>query len=370
MNRAAPLLIGLAALLVSVIGAFANGARFFDAYLFGYLFWLGLALGCFGLLMLNHLVGGKWGFVTRRFFEAGLGTLPLMAILFVPLLFALRVLYGWARPDDVAANDVLQHRHVYLNIPFFIARVIGYFAVWLWLTLKLRRGSHAQDATSDIKPTRNLRTLSGPGLVIYVLITTFAYIDLVLSLESDWYSTIFPILIIVGQALSALAFSIMLLAFYSRKAPLAPVLTPAHFHDLGNLLLAFVMLWAYMSFAQFLIIWNGNMPDEISWYLHRSSSGWKMVALVLGMFHFAVPFALLLSRESKRRLGILCTIACAVLLVHVLDVYWLIAPSLHIHAHWLDFTLFAGIGGLWLTVFAKNLAAYPLLPLNDPRYAT
>ncbi len=370
MNRATPLYIGIAALLVSLIGAFFNSSQFFASYFFGYLFWLGIALGCFGLLMLNHLVGGRWGFITRRFFEAGLATLPLMALLVVPLFFGLRVLYGWARPAAVAASDVLEHRHAYLNLPFFIIRVAVYFACWVLLARALRRGSFAQDATSDPAPTRRLRRISAPGLIIYVLLATFAYVDFVLALEPDWYSTIFPILIIVGQTLAALAFAIVLLALNARKSAFADVLTPAHFLDLGNLLLAFVMLWAYMSFSQFLVIWSGNLPDEISWYLHRSSVGWKGVALALGLFHFAVPFALLLSRQTKRRIQWLAVIAGLVLVAHAIDVYWLVAPSIHIpgiHMQWMDITLFIGIGGLWLATFANKLAAHPLIPLNDPR---
>lgn len=369
MNRAVPLSIGLAALLVSVIGAFFNAAQFFASYLFGYLFWLGVALGCFGFTMLHHLVGGKWGFVTRRFFEAGLTTLPLMALLLAPLFFALPLLYGWARPGEVAQSAVLAHRHAYLNAPFFIARFVVYFSLWLWLARRLLNGSRAQDATIDPAPTRALRRLSGPGLVLYFLVTTFAYIDFVLSLEPDWYSTIFPIMLMIGQSLAALSLAIVLLAWHARREPFAAVVTPTHFHDLGNLLLAFDMLWAYLSFSQFLIIWNGNLPEEISWYLHRSSGGWKIVALVIGLFLFAVPFAVLLARESKRQIRVLCVIAGLVFALHALDLYWVVTPSLHTQFHWMDVTLFVGIGSLWFTLFLTNLAAHPLIPRHDPRQA-
>jgi hypothetical protein len=246
-----------------------------------------------------------------------------------------------------------------------------YFTIWLALMRKLNRRSRAQDRTFDSEPTRQLRTLSAPGLIVYVLSATFAHVDLVLSLEPDWYSTIFLILIIVGQMLAALAFGIILLRIFARREPFATMLTPTHFHHLGNLLLAFVMLWAYMAFSQFMIIWNGNLPEEISWYLHRCTSGWKSVAFALGVFHFAVPFALLLWRGLKHRITLLCLVATVVLGAHAVDVYWLVMPSFQAGAdaglHWLDFTIFAAIGGAWIAVFLTNLAAHPLVPLHDPR---
>lgn len=379
MNRARRIafITGGIASLLSLAGVFTARAQFFHSWLFAWLFWLGLALGCFGLSMLHHLVGGRWGFATRRFFEAGLSTLPLMAALAVPLCLGLREIYGWANAPAVAADPVLQHRHGYLNIPFFIARMVLWFALWLWLARALLRRSRAQDRTADPAPTRQLRAWSAPGLILYVLSATFAGVDLVLSLEPDWYSTIFLILIIIGQTLAALALGIIALRVFASREPLSSMLTPAHFHDLGNLLLAFVMLWAYMAFSQFLIIWSGNLPDEIAWYLHRSTPGWKAVALGLGLFHFAVPFALLLSRELKHRIPLLCGVAALVLAAHAVDVYWLVMPSFTAAAnagaaggfHWLDVTLFAGIGGFWAFIFLSTLERHPLVPLGDPRIA-
>ena len=368
--RSIALVIGIAGAVLSAIGAVMDRAQFYESYLFGFLFWTGLALGCFGLVMLHHLVGGRWGLVTRRFFEAGLATLPLMAVLFIPLLFALHSLYGWDRPWDVAHDEVLQHRHAYLNLPFFIVRMIGYFVLWIWMARSLNRGSREQDATVNPEPTRRLRTFSGPGLVIYVVSASFAVIDLVLSLEPDWYSTIFPIMLVVGQTLAALALGVLMLAIMARREPFGAVVTPTHFHHLGNLMLAFVMLWAYLSFSQLLIIWSGNLPAEISWYLHRDTPGWKAVALALGLFHFAVPFALLLSRELKHQIRFLGGLALLILLFHALDVYWMVAPSFHdheLHPHWLDVTVPLAIGGLWVARFLTRLQGCPLIPQNDPR---
>lgn len=368
-SRAIALVVGIVCALLSLLGAISDRSQFFESYLFGYLFWAGLALGCFGLTMLHHLVGGRWGQVTRRFFEAGLATLPLIALFFVPLLFALPTLYGWARPGDVAHDPVLAQRHVYLNVPFFIARMAGYFILWLWLAHLLNRGSHRQDATADPEPTRRLRTLSGPGLVLYVLSASFAAIDLILSLEPDWFSTMFPILVVIGQTLAALSLAVLMLALLADHPPFAEVVTPTHFHHLGNLMLAFVMLWAYMSYSQFLIVWSGNLPNEIVWYLHRGTPGWKAVALALGLFHFAVPFALLLSRKLKHQIRFLGGLAVVILLAHILDVYWLVMPSYHpqLRVHWLDFTVLLGLGGLWVAWFLTRLQQHPLIPQNDPR---
>lgn len=371
MNRARSiaLVVSIACAAFSIGGAFFDPAQFFQSYLFGFLYWTGLSLGCFGLVMLHHLVGGRWGQVTRRFFEAGLTALPFMAVLFVPLLFALPTLYGWARPAEVAGDPVLQHRHAYLNVPFFIVRMAGYFVLWIWLARALGRGSHEQDVTEDPAPTRRLRALSGPGLVIYVLSVTFAFIDLVLSLEPDWYSTIFPMMLVIGQTLAALALGVFMLALLAGDEPFRGVVTPTHFHHLGNLMLAFVMLWAYMSFSQLLIIYSGNLPDEISWYLHRDTPGWKTLALLLGLFHFAVPFALLLSRQWKHQVRFLGGLAAVILVAHGADVYWLVMPSFHreLHLHWLDFTVPLGMGGLWIGWFLTRLQAHPLIPRNDPR---
>jgi hypothetical protein len=375
-TRSIALMTGAAASFVTVLGGAFSGGQFFRSYLFAWLFWLGLALGCFALTMLHHLVGGKWGFATRRFYEAGLGTLPLMAVLAVPLIFGLRHVYGWAIPVQVAADPVLQHRHAYLNPTFFIVRIIVYFAVWLWLARALLSGSRAQDGTTDAEPTRRLRVLSAPGIIIYVLSATFAYVDLILSLEPDWYSTIFLILIVIGQTLASLALGIVCLRLFAKDARLERIATPACFHDLGNLLLAFVMLWAYMAFSQLLIIWSGNLPEEIAWYLHRSTPGWKAVALLLGFFHFAIPFALLLSRGLKHQIELLCMVAGLVLVAHAVDVYWLVVPSITATfrgsaaagPHWIDVTSFVAIGGFWTALFLSRLAAYPLVPRNDPRF--
>ncbi len=354
-----------------VVGAVLNTKQFFISYLFGYLFWLGLALGCLEVAMLHHLTGGRWGFVIRRFLESGFRTLPVMALLFVPVFFGLSELYPWASAGQVAADPVLQHKHGYMNAPAFIGRAIIFFGIWIVMAQLLRKWSVAQDHTADPEPTRRLRTFSGPGIVIYPLTATFAYIDWVMSTEPDWYSTMFPVIIVIGQILSAFAFSVLLLNWFRATKPISEIVSLTHFHHLGNLLLTFVMFWTYISFSQFLIIWSGNLPHEIAWYLHRSRGGWLWVVIALALFHFFIPFYLLLFRIAKRSPRMLATIAGLLFVMHLLNVYWLVTPSFfpgRIHFSWLDFAAPLGVGGIWLAVFISRLKEGPLVPLNDPRF--
>jgi len=363
-------LVGIAGLGLCVVGAFSNTKQFFISYLFGYLFWLGLALGCLGFLMVHHLTGGRWGFPVRRFYEAAIMTLPLMAVLFIPICFGLKDLYLWTDARAVAADPVLQHRSQYMTIPAFVIRAAVFFLIWSVAALVLNKWSFQQEATIAVEPTRKLRTLSGPGIVLYPLTATFVFVDWVLSLEPDWFSTMFLVLIVIGQMLTGLAFAILLLAWLHRSEPFAATVTETHFYHLGMLLFAFVMLWTYMAFSQLLVIYSGNLPHEIVWYTHRIAGNWKVVVWFLVLFHFFIPFFLLLSRDLKHNPRALAAIAGVVFFAHIVDVYWLIAPSFSttgIRLHWLDFAAPIGLGGIWLAAFARRLNGHPLLVHNDPR---
>ncbi len=356
---------GILALAACAAGAAGSPDQFFRSYLFAYLFWIGIALGCFAIVMLHHLVGGSWGVVIRRLLESGAGTLPLMAVLILPLLAGLPRLYVWARPEAVAGDELLRHKAPYLNVPFFLGRLAFYFAVWIMLAHLLNKWSEEQDRTLSSQVKARLQLLSGPGLVLYGLTVTFASVDWVMSLEPHWFSTIYGILFMTGEALATLAFVILALLVLVRRKLMADVLRPAHLHDLGNLMLAFVMLWAYVCFSQFLIIWSGNLPEEIPWYLRRLDGGWAWVAVVLLVFHFALPFVLLLSRQNKQRLEILAGIAGGVLLVRLVDLFWMVMPAFHpggFRVHWMDLLMPVGIGGLWLAAFVWRLKRRPLLP--------
>ena len=353
-------------------GAFLSPEQFFRSYLVAYLFWTGIALGSFAIVMLHHLTGGGWGFVIRRLLEAGTRTLPLMAVLFVPLLFGLPDLYVWARPAEVASDPILQHKSLYLNIPFFLIRTAGYFAIWIGVTYFLNKWSVEQDRTAEPLLTRRLQVLSGPGLVLYGLTATFASIDWAMSLEPHWLSTIYGVMFIVGQVLATLALMIPMALLLADREPLSNVVSPAYLVDLGNFLLAFVMLWAYMAFSQYIVIWSGNLPEEIPWYLHRTTGGWQWIALFLIIFHFAVPFLLLLSRVTKRSVQMLSAVAAALIVARFVDLFWLVVPAFHhtgVHIHWMDLVAPIGIGGIWMWFFIWQVKARSLLPLYDPRLA-
>lgn len=371
MRRLA-LALGAICLGLGLPGWFFNPRQFFISYLFGELVWLGVALGCLAFLMIHYLTGGKWGWPVRRFFEAAAGTLPLLGLFFLPLFFGSQYLYPWAIPARVAADEGLRQKAFYLNLPFFAARAFIVFAIWSVLAFLLNKWSREQDATIAPEPMKWLRQLSGPGLVIYPLTITVAFVDWVMSLEADWYSTMFPILVCIGQMLSGLAFVILLLAWIGPRSSLSEILGKENFHHLGSLLLAFTMLWAYLAFAQLLVIWSGNLPHEISWYLHRIAGGWRWILVFLVLFHFFGPFFLLLSRQLKRSGPALAAIAGAMFLAHVVDIWWMIAPAFYprgLHLSWLDFVALLGIGGFWFFFFIRNLEAKALIPMNDPRFA-
>lgn len=369
--RRRSLVTGIAGAVVCLIGAVINSEQFFRSYLVAYLFWLGIALGCLPLLMLHHLVGGIWGFLIRRTLEAGTRTLPVMAVLFVPIVFGVPHLYEWSHHDVVAADISLQHKSAYLNVGFFIARAVVYFLAWMVFAFFLNRWSDEQDRTGNPLLVRRFQLLSGPGIVVYALTLTFASFDWSMSIEPHWYSTIYGLLFIVGQVLSTFAFVTPIAALIVIKEDsLREYFGREVFHDLGNLMLAFTMLWAYMSFSQYLIIWAGNLPEEIPWYLHRGRNGWQWVAAALALFHFAVPFLLLLARGNKKNHHILSKIAIAILVMRFVDLFWVIQPAFRrgVSIHWLDFATLLAIGGLWLAAFFGELPRRALLPQRDPNF--
>jgi len=371
-------LIGIVALVLCLVGWFFNHASFYRAYLVAYIFWLGISMGSLAFFMIHNLTGGGWGFAVRRLLESATRTLPLMILLFAPVLVGLLTneLYGWTRPPTLELQRAVEYKHPYLNVPFFIIRAVLYFVIWGVMIYFLNKWSREQDFTADPRILDRMQNLSGPGIVIFGLTATFAAFDWLMSLEPEWVSTIFGMLIAVGWGLSSLAFAITMATVLARREPMASVIVPVNFHDLGNLMLAFVMLWAYLAFSQFLIIWSGNLPDEIAYYLPRVRNGWEFLGLVVITLQFAVPFVLLLSRDLKRHPGQLTLVALLVMIMRLIDLYWLVAPSARfIEADWhvrlLDIVLNilapVGVGGLWLWYFAGQLQKRPLLPLRDPR---
>jgi hypothetical protein len=364
------LVVGLAALALCVAAGFHSPTQFFRSYLFAFVFWVGAALGCTAILMLHHLVGGRWGFPLRRCLESGTRTLYLMAVLAVPLLFGLRLLYRWADPQQVKLDALLQYKALYLNVPFFILRTAIYFIIWIAVAHFLNKWSREQDETADPSLTTRLQNLSGPGLVIFGLTVTYASVDWVMSLEPQWFSTIYGMIFMVTEGLAAMSIVTVAVILLSPYEPLSNLVSKRVLNDYGNLLLTFTMLWAYLSFSQYLIIWSGNLQDEIPWYVSRASGGWAWVAMALVVFHFAVPFLLLLSRFVTRTKLWLGVVAAIQLFMSVIDIFWLTVPAYERAGprfHLLDWLAILGIGGVWFWWFATTLKSRPLLPLHDPR---
>lgn len=364
------LMVGVGGLVVLGLVGLFDPTQLFRSYLVGFTFWLGLPLGSLVLLMVQHLTGGAWGLLLRRVLESGTRTLLLFVGLFIPLALGLHYLYSWI--DHPFPDHGHEHfKSVYLSPTFFLGRAVFYFATWLAVAYFLTRWSAEQDQTGQPRP-RRFRMLSGPGLALYGLTITFASIDWVMSLEPHWFSTIYPVMFAVGQVLSALAFALAVFLILAPHQPLAPLVTKPRLRDLGNLLLAFVMLWAYMNFSQYLLIWSGNIKEEIPWYLRRMRGGWEWVAGVLLVFQFALPFVLLLMRHVKDHPRYLAAVALGILAMRGLDVIWLIEPAFVREggvSYWfwlLDLAALIGVGGLWAALFIGRLKRMPLLPLRDP----
>lgn len=351
--------IGLA--LCAVFGP-RNADQFFRSYLFAYIFWLAIPLGCTSILMLHHLTGGWWGYPIRRLLEAGTRTFFLMAILFIPVWLGMSRIYPWMHGTNKAW---------FLNSGFFTVRAVIYFAIWLSLSFLLNKWSSDQDRTADPRLAGHLEAMSAPGLILWGLAVTFSAIDWVMSLEPNWFSTMYGMIFMMVETLTAMAFVIFILRRLSDHEPIREAVTPSQFNDLGNLMLAFVMLWAYLSFSQFLIIWAGNIKGEIPWYMSRAFGGWGAIAAVLIVLHFALPFLLLLQRGVKRRLRVLSTVAGMLILLSIVDVFWLVVPAFEREGprvHPMDIFALIGIGGMWVGTFAWQLKKRPLLPQHDPRF--
>jgi hypothetical protein len=365
-------LVGLVGLiLAAAAGALVGFHQFFQSYLFSYMFWLELSLGPLAIAMLHYLVGGRWGMALRRPLEAASRNILLMAVLFIPLALGTQHLYPWARPDVVAQDAILQHRTLFLNLPFFLIRAGIYFLVWTLLAYGLTRWARRPAYYADPEKRSRLGRLGAFGTILFGLTMSFAAVDWMKSTDPHWYSSIYPLLIITGQFLGGMAFGIALSPALAARTRLGWFITRNIYRDLGALLLSAVLIWAYIAFSQYLIIWSANIPHEVTWYLDRSG-GWTWVLLFLLAGQFILPFMFLISLWAKRSPRILVTLSLIILFMRLVDYFWNIKPSFSpgvVSLHWMDILAVLAIGGLWLAAFAWNLARTPLvLPVNleDP----
>ncbi len=360
--------VGIAA---SAVGFYLDRTQFFRSYLVAWLFWLGIALGCYAVALLHQLTRGGWGLMIRRALGAATRTLPLLAIAFVPIVLGMSEIYSWARPE-AAADPLIAAKGWYLNRSGFIWRAVAYFAIWglpLWL---LNRMSLRQDEEAGDRQFRRMRMIAAPALGLYCLAATFASVDWLMSLDPHWYSSLWGVSFIGGHAVSAFAFIILVALFLAGRPPLQGQFQARHFHDYGKLLLAFVMLWTYFQLSQLIIIWSGDLPEEVTFYLARVEGGWKYLSIFLALGHFLLPFVLLLSRDIKRDARRLAMVAGLLLAMRWFDLYWQAAPAFAhgeshgLHFHWLDLATLVALGGLWLAVYFGQLAKRPLLPKFEP----
>ena len=367
------LVLGGVGLLAAVIGAFTGIEAFFQSYLFAFLFWLGLALGCLALLAVNHMAGGSWGAMIRRPLEAGVAVLPVMALFFIPLLFGLNVLYAWTDASYVATHPTVEAKTAYLNVPFFIVRAAIYFGLWILGAVLFLRSSVRQDddAAASGRIGYRLKSLSPFWIVIYVVTMTFAAVDWAMSLTPVWFSGIYGAIFMISQVIVAISFIIAVMVFLAARDPAVnELLTAKRLQDLGNFLMAFTMFWAYVSMSQLIIQWSNNIVETNTWYVTRLGPGWVGVGIFLLLFGFFAPFAILFSRWVKRKRRALMLVAFWAILVQAVNLFWFIIPTYEragAQLIWLDVALWVGVGGIWLFAYFRSLASRPLLPLHDPR---
>jgi len=370
------LVFGAVGLAAAVAGYFANPGQFWQSYLIGYIFWTMITVGALGVVMVQHLSGGAWTMASRRLLEAATRNLPLMALLFLPIWFNLEHLYPWVNPDpnDEAMQHVIHLKGAYLNKSFFGIRALLYFAIWGGLAYFLNKWSRQQDEMPAQLPgplDRRPRMLSGPGLVLYVATVTLMSVDWVMSLDPEWFSTIFGVLMIGGSGLSTMAFVILVMAALVKVRPMSMVATAEKFHDHGKLMFAFLMLWAYFSVSQLLIIWSANLPEEVPFYLERLHGPWYPVSVTLLLGQFALPFLILLSQNLKRNPNQVKWVALFLLIMRVVDITWTIGPVFRHEGSgmsWVDFAAVLAIGGPWLFLYFRNLAGRAVVPAKDPYF--
>lgn len=369
------LLVGGIAVVAALLVTLFGGRGFFHSYLYAYLFWLGMSLGCLVLLFVQHLAGGSWGALIRRPLEAGAAVLPVLAVLFVPLLFGLGSLYEWTHPEFLETHALVAAKSEYLNVPFFIARAVLYFAIWIGGALFFLRLSNRQDRELENSGSigYRMKSVSAAWIIIYVLTMTFAGIDWAMSLTPEWFSGIYSVILMIGQAISAISFIIIAVVLIASVSPAVnELLTAKRLQDLGNFLMAFTLFWAYVNFSQLIIIWSNNTVETNNWYVVRLNTDWVYLSSFLLAFGFFAPFAILFSRWVKRKRVALVTVAVWSLVVRLLDLFWILVPTYGREGGpllLLDLLLLVGLGGLWLGVFARSLASRPILPLHDPRLA-
>lgn len=371
-GRMIPIAVGVAivGLLASVAAMLIDRQQFYHAWLVAFVYWFTLAAGGLFFTMLHHLVGATWSVVLRRLSEAVMSVLPFLIIAFLPIVFGLHDLYHWSDSEAVAHDELLQWKAPFLNPTFFYLRVVIYFAAWTLLTVLLNRVSRRQDGGHTPQMSSTIRKISAPGMILFALTITMASFDWLMSLDAHWYSTIFGAYVFSGAVVAFLSFMPLAAMYMRKRGVLAETITIEHYHDMGKLLFAFIVFWAYMAFSQYFLIWYGNIPEETIWFLHRWEGSWKSITLFLVFGHFIVPFFILITRGAKRNLGTLKIFTIWMLVMHWVDLYWVVMPGLHpdgIHFSWIDIAPMLLMGGAFVAVFWRFYSSRPPVPVGDPK---
>jgi hypothetical protein len=365
--RTPALVIGIIGVLLSALGASLDVNQFLRSYLYAFVFMASLSLGSLVILMIQYLTGGGWGLVIRRVAEAAARVMPLVLIAFIPIVFGLRHLYSWTDPQLMASDHVMHAKAGYLNMPFFVGRSAFYLIAWIIIAFFMTRWSAMQEETVEYSRTLALRKISAFGLVFMALTLSFASVDWLMSLQPKWYSTMFGISYMVGNVLSGFAFVIIIATCLATSEPLSRFIEPIYFRDLGNLLFAAIMFWAYVTFSEFLLIWYANLREEVPWHLTRMRGGWGVITLMLVVLHFFLPWFILLMRSAKDHGQRLRLVAILILLMRVVYYYWIVMPTYHeqLRISWMDIATVAGLTGIWMFFFVSQLRKLPLLPMYE-----
>lgn len=371
-KRAATICFAVGALfsVATLAGIGVDRSAAFGSWLFAFVLFLSVALGSLFFVLVHHLTASRWGVTVRRLAEASMATLPLFAVLFIPVALGLHDLYEWTHGDVVATDELLQKKSAYLNTGFFFVRAVIYFAIWIGLSVYLAKTSVAQDKGNGLALWKRMKTASAPGMLLFGLSVTFAAFDWLMSLSPHWFSTIFGVYYFAGAVQGTFAFLAILVMLFHRGGMLKGMVTVEHLHDIGKLLFGFTVFFAYIAFSQYFLIWYANIPEETEWFLKRWGP-WSGLSVSLVFFTFVLPFFVLLSRAAKRTPAILAVGALLVLVGRAIDMYWLVFPSLDHHGHgphvtWMNFTALLGVGGLWAGLLCWRLGKHPLVPVGDP----
>ena len=369
-----PLGVGIAALAASLVGVAVDTPRFYFSYLIGWTFCLSISIGSLFFVLIQHLTRAKWSVVVRRIAETLLWSFPLLAILFIPILFGMHDLYHWTHHDLVdegspAFDPIIAGKAGYLNVPFFLIRIVIYFVIWCALAYRLYVLSVRQDLDNDPETPAMERKVSAVGLALTALTTAFASYDLLMSLDPHWFSTIFGVYFFAASFWTAHAFIALVVIFLQRSGDLRGVVTQEHFHDLGKMMFGFTVFWAYIAFSQYMLIWYGNLPEETVWYRHRLEHGWEVQSAILLIAHFIIPFWVLLPKGAKRSTTVLTIMGIWFMVMNWFDLRWIAMPVLspeNAAINWIDVACWIGLFGIYVGVFTHRLSRHSLVPQNDP----